>query len=115
MTTLIFWTLAVYGLSNILVYGSIFSWLREGVRNLANSNYRIVSSIGNFIWEMLRCMMCTPTWAGFFMSIFVFSLSKYYFNTNMIVSTLLDGAFASGTTWVVNSVTEWYEENRIKH
>ena len=38
-----FWVLAAYGMSNILVYGSIFEGLRNSIHSMANTNIPIIT------------------------------------------------------------------------
>jgi hypothetical protein len=32
-----------------------------------------------------------------------------------LVSWFFDGMLASGSTWAINSIIEWFEENRPRH
>ena len=99
---LVIWLLAAYGMSQILVYGSIFQNLRD--RLIRNSK---------FFGELIQCMMCTSTWVGFF-----FSLAFYSPTATMITvpytNIFFDGMFASGSVWAINTIIEWFEENRPK-
>ena len=56
------WIIAAYGMSNILVFGSIFEGLRD---------FLIKKS--TFLGDLIQCMMCTSTWVGFFFSVAFFS------------------------------------------
>ena len=98
METLI-WILAAYGMSQILVYGSIFQNLRD--RLIRNSK---------FFGELILCMMCTSTWVGFF-----FSLAFFSPTANMIIipytNIFFDGMLASGSVWALNALVEWFEKN----
>jgi hypothetical protein len=58
MDLLILWTFMGYGMSTILVYGSIFEKQREWIKR--NSK---------FFGDLIGCIMCTSTWVGFFMSL----------------------------------------------
>lgn len=103
MNTLLF-ILTAYGFSNIVVYGSIF----EGLRNSLNR-------ISPAFWgKLFSCMMCFPTWAGFFLSIFFFSPTTYYGLAdfgfgNQLTSVFFDGILASGTTWLLHTFQEMME------
>lgn len=112
ITQLILWMIMVYGLSNILVYGSIFN----GPRNFINEQSEKLDSYFTdffvFLRDMLSCMMCTPTWVGFFMGIFLFSPVHEILSIHPAMSWFLDGMLASGSTWIINSIVEWFEENR---
>jgi len=98
METLI-WILAAYGMSQIMVFGSIFDKLRE--RIIKNSE---------FFGDLIQCMMCTSTWVGFF-----FSLAFFSPTATMIVipytNIFFDGMLASGSVWAINAIIEWFEKN----
>jgi Na+/citrate or Na+/malate symporter len=100
MTKIIFWMIAAYGISTILVYGSIFSRPR---------NWLIHNS--SFIGELIQCMLCTSMWVGMFLSIFLGSLSQAYFHF-LPLNIIIDGGFTSGAVWAINAIIEWFEENR---
>ena len=108
MKELVFFSLVVYGISNIVVYSTMFTWLREF-----------------FLWinpkglgKLFTCMMCFPTWCGFLLS-----FALYYFGfanlspmgargiTVPWLAIFLDGCLASGTTWAINTVLEYFEYN----
>ena len=65
-----------------------------------------------FISELLSCMMCTSTWVGFFYGLFVFSPFTYLIGLNPSYAWFFDGMLASGAVWIINSIVEWFEENR---
>ena len=98
METLI-WILAAYGMSQILVYGSIFENLREWIIRKST-----------FFGDLIQCMMCTSTWVGFF-----FSLAFYSPTATMITvpytNIFFDGMLASGSVWALNALVEWFEKN----
>jgi len=108
---LIFWVIAAYGMSNILVYGSIFDGIRESIHKNAETNIIIISPIFKFLSGLISCMMCTSTWVGFFMSLF-FSPFTAYFGLHPGFGIFFDGMLASGGVWMINSIVEWFEENR---
>jgi len=96
---LIIWILAAYGMTQILVYGSIFDTLRDWIKT--NST---------FFGDLISCVMCTSTWVGFFFSLTFFSptielVSIPYSNF------FFDGVLASGSVWALNSFIEWFEKN----
>ena len=99
------WIILAYGLSQILVYGSIFDTQRQWVHAWAE-----LSPILKFISGLISCMMCTSTWVGFFMSLALFSPCNYCFDTNIVSSTFFDGMLASGSVWAVNAIIEWFEK-----
>jgi hypothetical protein len=96
---LIIWILAAYGMTQILVYGSIFDTPREWIKT--NST---------FFGDLISCVMCTSTWVGFFFSLTFFSptidlVSITYSNI------FFDGLLASGSVWALNAFIEWFEKN----
>ena len=99
METLI-WILAAYGMTQILVFGSIFDKPREWI-----------TKHSTFFGDLLECMMCTSTWVGFF-----FSLTFYSPTELMIIfpytNIFFDGMLASGSVWAINAMVEWFEENK---
>ena len=99
METLI-WILTAYGMTNILVYGSIFEKQRYWIKKYST-----------FFGDLISCMMCTSTWVGFFLSIVFFSPT----NTITFIHythIFFDGMLASGSVWAINALVEWLEENR---
>jgi len=106
---LLIFILLNYGISNIVVHGSIF----DGFRGF----WKRVSP--NFFGVLFSCMICLPTWCGFILS-FVFQTMGYDFMSplasqgvdNMFLSIFLDGCLASGTVFILHVVEEWFELNR---
>ena len=94
------WILAAYGMSQILVFGSIF----EGLRNWATKHI-------TFFGDLLGCMMCTSTWVGFFFSLAFYSPTKDLI-TIPYTHIFFDGMLASGSVWALNAIVEWFEENK---
>lgn len=106
------WVLAAYGMSNILVYGSIFQGMRNSLRKTGDSNIPIISNVFGFISDLVSCMMCTSTWVGFFMSLVTYSPWYEIIGLNQYLSVFFDGMLASGAVWGINAIVEWFEENR---
>jgi len=99
METLI-WILTAYGMSNILVFGSIFETQRNWIKRHSK-----------FFGDLISCMMCTSTWVGFFLS-FVFYSPTITMNLIPYTNWFFDGMLASGSVWAINAIVEWFEENR---
>jgi hypothetical protein len=112
MTQLILWMIMTYGLSNILVYGSIFNGPRNKINDLASKEWVSFHSFWVFLSDMLKCMMCAPTHVGFFFGIFLYSPVHEILGVSSWVSWFFDGFLASGATWAINSIIEWFEQNR---
>jgi hypothetical protein len=109
------WVLAAYGMSNILVYGSIFQGMRDSFRKIGDSKIPVIGDLFNFISDLLSCMMCTSTWVGFFMSLVSYSPWCEIVGLNQYLSIFFDGMLASGAVWVINAIVEWFEENRMSN
>jgi len=102
-----------YGMSNILVYGSIFNGPRNFINKWGDSKY-ILNGFGAFLSKMLSCMMCCSVWIGFFYGIFLYSPVHEILGVSSWASWFFDGMLASGSVWAINSIIEWYEMNRPK-
>jgi hypothetical protein len=98
---LLIWLVAAYGMSQILVYGSIFDKQREWITKKSK-----------FFGDLLGCMMCTSTWVGFFFSLTFWSPTLQFDLLVPYSNVFLDGMLASGGVWAINSIVEWFEQNR---
>jgi len=112
ITQLLLWMVMAYGISNILVYGSIFNGPRNKINEMAADELNVFRGFWSFLSDMLKCMMCTPTWIGFFFGIFVYSPVNQILDVSSWVSWFFDGMLASGSVWAINSIIEWFETNR---
>jgi hypothetical protein len=110
MEILLLFFIAAYGMSNILVYGSIFESTRNFITEMGSIPY--LGFIFKFVSDLLGCMMCTSTWVGFFFGLFVMSPFMILVGVNPSYSWFFDGMLASGAVWGINSIVEWFEENR---
>jgi hypothetical protein len=118
MDKFILWSIISYGMTTILVYGKIFNTLREKINNLSKIefSYKILNVIPNtfkFIDTLINCVLCTSTWVGFFLSFVLYSPNKDYFGDNFF-NLFFDGVLSAGIVWAINSIIEFFEENRIK-
>jgi hypothetical protein len=100
---LLFYIIAAYGMTSILVWGAIFESTREWIK-----------SKSKFFGDLISCTLCTSTWVGFFMSLFLGSISTQYFNTIWFINLFFDGMLTAGGVWALNAIIEFFEENRIK-
>jgi hypothetical protein len=114
MTQLILWMVMAYGISNILVYGSIFNGPRNFINSWGANNLTPFQGFGAFLSKMLSCMMCCSVWVGFFYGIFLYSPVHELLGVSGYVSWFFDGMLASGAVWTINAIVEWFEENRPK-
>lgn len=123
MEILLVFIFACYGLSNMVVFSNGPFDMLKGWRNLTN---KIHPKLG----ELFSCMMCFPTWVGmglsainlFFVTDIPFtpmnSLCDSYivdYNTlTFFVIILIDGAIASGSSWVIHNIEEYFERGNLK-
>ena len=114
MTQLVLWMIMAYGLSNIVVYGSIFNGPREIIRKWSEGQF-LMSKVGTFIKEMTSCMMCFGFHCGWFLSLAVYSPVHELLGLSQYGSWFFDAFLSSGAVWAINSIIEWFEENRPKN
>ena len=112
---LLVWFVLSYGLMNIMVFGSIFQGLRNFFQKWGNTPRAPFKFLGEFISGILSCPMCFSTWGGFFLSIFVYSPINTLFGIKPELSWFFDGILSSGAVWGINSIIEWFEENRLSN
>jgi hypothetical protein len=105
--------IVAYGMTTIMVYGSIFNGVRNSIHELgSDEGSKITRPIFNFISELIKCMLCTSTWVGFFLSLTFFSPAVYFIGHTGFFSVFFDGMLSAGSVWAINSIIEWFEENR---
>ena len=109
---LLIWAFVAYGMTTILVYGSIFNGLRNDIHKWGNNKLALLNSFGKFLSGLISCMLCTGTWVGFFLSLAYFSPSVEYIGLNKFFSVFFDGMLGAGLVWAINGIVEWFEENR---
>lgn len=114
MIQLLIFMIVAYGMTTILVYGSIFNGLRDWIHTQAE-NKGILQGFFKFISELIKCMLCTSTWVGFFLSLTMFSPVSYFIGLNEYYSVFFDGMFSAGSVWAINAIIEWFEENRLSN
>ena len=114
MTQVVLWLIMTYGLSNIVVYGSIFNGPRNFINKWGENEFAPLQEIGAFISKMISCMMCFGFHAGWFLSISLYSPTRELLGTNVYVSWFFDAFLSSGAVWAINAIVEWFEENRPK-
>ena len=112
MTQLVLWMIMAYGISNILVYGSIFNGPRNFINKWGNDEFAPFQDFGAFLSKMLACMMCCSVWVGFFYGIFLYSPVHELLGVTSEISWFFDGMLASGSVWAINAIIEWFELNR---
>jgi hypothetical protein len=94
-----------YGISNIVVHGSIFENFRDFMEDKST-----------FFGTLFGCMICFPTWVGFIMSGIAHYTGLTQFSPftsqglDIIpISIFLDGCLLSGTTWLIHTIQESFE------
>jgi len=97
---LIFWILAAYGMTSILVWGSFF-----------DSTRTFIKKHSKFFGDLISCTLCTSTWVGFFMSIVLGGLTGKFFETFWLLEIFWDGMFTAGSVWALNAIIEYFEDN----
>ena len=111
MVQLLLWMVMAYGMSNILVYGSIFNGPRNFIKKWGERTLPL-HGFAQFMTKMLACMMCCSVWVGFFYGIFLYSPVHKLLGVRADVSWFFDGMLSSGAVWAINSIIEWFEQNR---
>lgn len=90
-----------YGITNILVFGSIFFNIRL-----------IIINNSKFFGDLIQCMMCTSFWVGMFLSAFIFSPTTHYGFIDNPLSLFLDACLASGAVWILHNLEEALERHK---
>ena len=109
MSLIFFWSIVTYGITSIVVCGTIFEKPREWIKTK-----------NEFVGELISCTLCTSTWVGFILSFFlhiigISTLSVEILKVEIwIPAIFLDGMFTAGMVWIINSLVEFFEESRIK-
>jgi hypothetical protein len=103
MDKILLWSLAAYGMTSIIVWGSIFESTREFIKR--NSK---------FFGDLVSCTLCTSTWVGFFMSLALGGLTTKFFDIHWAFGIFWDGMFTAGIVWSINAIIEFFEESRLK-
>lgn len=118
MEQILFFGFAAYGMTNILVWGSIFSGFRNRLYEGSKSSSPF-KDVYNFFSELLGCMLCTGTWVGFILSMLWFSPTSFIapiqdmtpIGVSIIpaIYVFVDGMFAAGFIWFINTIVEFLE------
>ena len=113
MIQLLIFMLVAYGMTTILVYGSIFNGLRNIIHKAGSEDgFFLTRPVFKFLSELIQCPLCTATWVGFFLSLTLFSPIHNFIGLNKYISVFFDGMFSAGSVWAINAIIEWFEENR---
>jgi len=112
MIQLLAWIIIAYGMSNIVVYGKIFNGPRNLIRKWGENEHLPFSEFGQFLTDMMSCMMCFGFHGGWFLALTIYSPVHEILEVTPWVSWFFDGMLASGSVWAINSIIEWFETNR---
>jgi len=93
--SLIIFILAAYGLTQILVFGSIFDSIRPTTGKLG---------------ELFQCSMCVGFWVGVFVYGLSFYTELFTFELN-VVNPFLLGWLSSGTSYILSQL---FDDEGIK-
>jgi hypothetical protein len=103
MIKILLWVFIAYGMSTIITAGAIFEKPRQWIIDKS------------YFWgKFIICMLCIPTWVGFFLSLVLGGLTITYFPVSPYIGWFFDGMFTAGAVWAINSLIEFFEESRIK-
>lgn len=103
MDILFLWIMIAYGMTSIIVWGSIFESTRVFIKKHSK-----------FFGDLVSCTLCTSTWVGFFMSIVLGGVTSPSFNIHWSIGIFFDGMFTAGSVWALNAIIEFFEESRLK-
>ena len=107
---IIVFELLVYGITNIVVFGSIF----ESWRNFWNKLNP------SFFGKLMSCPLCLSTWVGGVLSI-TFSYFGYetpfsiYGITLLPLRVFLDACLSSGVCWLIHTIQEAFERSNSQN
>jgi hypothetical protein len=87
---LLYFILCAYGMTYILVYGSIFNSIRPKNGKLG---------------ELFKCTLCTGFWVGVFLWSINSQTELFTFSYNLINGLLL-GSLSAGTSYFISSVLD---------
>lgn len=104
MKTILLFILVSYGITNIAVFGSIFTKWRDFWNKISP----------NFLGRLFSCPMCLSMWVGMVLSyLFLYNgwLTPFfeYGITNSFVTIFLDGCLVSGGVWLINTIQQYFE------
>lgn len=109
---LLIYVLLAYGISNIMVFGSIFQKFRDVIG--------VNDDEPGFFGKLFGCMMCLPFWVGIFLSLTIYSPTYFlYGDATMYITpdsiyrpftVFLDGCLTSGAVWLIHTLQEYFEK-----
>lgn len=102
---ILLFVLLSYGITNILVFGSIFQKWRDFWNKINPS----------FFGKLVTCPLCLSTWIGGILStLFIyFGYSTPFTEYGITILPLLiflDACFISGCVWIIHTLQEYFEK-----
>ena len=109
---LFIYSIVCYGIANTIIFA-------HGPFHCFDKMHEIANKIHPQLEEMLSCFICSGWWLGFFLSaINILFFPTIAFTPMMMVgipywyvTVFLDGAFVSGSNWLINTVQNYLEVN----
>jgi len=94
---LVFWIIAIYGTTQIIVESTLFKPMRNMFDNIYSKP----------IYILLTCMMCSSAWISFTYSICLWSPSDHIFQEQSLIryydlTFFIDGMFGSCCVWFIH-------------
>ena len=99
MMNFIMWLFISYGMSNIMVFGSIFNTPREWITRKSE-----------WFGKLVNCMMCLPFYVGIFMSLVLGGLTNKFFICPWYMGLFFDAVLTSGLVYSFNVLVEKLEK-----
>jgi hypothetical protein len=93
--------LLAYGITNIVVFSTLF----EPLRDLLGKS--------SFLDKLINCPMCFSTWVGFGLSTLLILTANItpvgmFFTLPVLLTIFLDGCFTSGCVWLLYILEEYF-------
>lgn len=105
---LLFAILVTYGLSLIIVHGSIFEGGKTFIKELQIDN-EILSLLRNKFLQLVTCMLCTSFWIG--------AVAGAYFGLVPWYNIFFNGGILTATTWIIHCIMSYlgngYDAGRV--
>lgn len=99
---IIFAILLAYGLANIIVQGSIFDGLKTKLMIVAGkTKYSLIKWLLTKFLQLINCPKCIGFQIGWFIGLYYGPFSDPF------ISILFNGAFYSGTTWIIWTLVQY--------
>lgn len=115
---LLVYSLICYGIANTVIFA-------HGPFHCFDKMHEIAEKIHPQLEEMLSCFICSGWWLGFLMSVVNLLLFPTVTFTPMsiiglpisywYITVFLDGAFVSGSNWLINTIQNYLETNSVEN